>query len=178
MLHTLQALLAPAVMERLTLLLNHVLGSEAVATTRLVPHAGRRIAVRLANWPSLLPPPPPLAWAVTPAGLLEWCADGAAGTAAGDLALEVDAGNPALLLAQTLAGETPAVQIDGDAQFAGDVNWLLQNLRWDIAADLERLFGPAVAQQLARLGAALAQGLRGAVRTLGAVGERLRPRSP
>lgn len=178
MIHTLQALLAPAVMERLTLLLNHVLSSEAVATARLLPHAGRCISVRLANWPSLLPAPPPLTWAVTPAGLLEWCADGAPRTGAGELSLEIDAGNPALLLAQTLAGETPAVQIDGDAQFAGDVNWLLQNLRWDIAADLERLFGPVVAQQLSRLGAALAQGLRSAVRTVGAVGERLRPRSP
>ena len=64
----------------------------------------------------------------------------------------VDAANPALLLARMLGGEPPPVQIDGDAQLAGDVNWLLQNLRWDVAADLERLFGPVVAQQLHQVG--------------------------
>jgi hypothetical protein len=37
---------------------------------------------------------------------------------------------------------TPPVDIEGDAQLAGDVNWLMQNLRWDVAADLERLFPP------------------------------------
>ena len=58
-----------------------------------------------------------------------------------DLAVQVDASNPALLLARMVGGEAPAVQIDGDAQLAGDVNWLLLNLRWDVAADLERL-GP------------------------------------
>ena len=62
---------------------------------------------------------------------------------------------PALLPLARLAlgGTPPAVQIDGDAQLAGDMNWLLQNLRWDVAADLERLFGPAVAQQLHQPGA-------------------------
>ena len=39
MLHSLNALLAPALAERLTLLLNHVLSSEAVATERLRVHA-------------------------------------------------------------------------------------------------------------------------------------------
>ena len=64
---------------------------------------------------------------------------------------------------------------EGNAQLAADINWLLQNVRWDVAADLERLFGPALAHSLHRLGSALAKGLRSA--TLGAVGvaERMRP---
>ena len=61
MLHTLSNLLAPAVAERLTLVFNHVLGSESVAMERLRPHAGRRLELQLAGWPSLLPAPPPLA---------------------------------------------------------------------------------------------------------------------
>jgi ubiquinone biosynthesis protein UbiJ len=73
MLHTLQQMFAPAVLERLTLLLNHVLGGETVATQRLLPHAGKVVQLELTAWPSLLPPPPLLAWRVTPAGLLEWC---------------------------------------------------------------------------------------------------------
>lgn len=166
MFHTLQALLAPAVLERLTLVMNHVLGSEAVATDRLRPHAGRTLDLRLTGWPALLPPPPPLAWRVTPAGLLEWC--GAEGTDAADLRVSVAAANPALLFSRMLAGEPPAVQVEGDAQLAADVNWLIKNLRWDIIADLDRLFGPLIAQQLQRLGSALARALRSALQGAGA----------
>ena len=38
-----------------------------------------------------------------------------------DLAVTLDAPNPALLVAKMLAGEQPPVQIEGDAQLAGDV---------------------------------------------------------
>ena len=65
-----------------------------------------------------------------------------------DLGVRVDASNPLLLMARAMAGDKPTVSIDGDAQLAGDVNWLLLNLRWDIAADLEKVFGPAVAEAL------------------------------
>jgi ubiquinone biosynthesis accessory factor UbiJ len=168
MLHRLNALMAefvaPALAERLTLLLNHVLAAEAVATTKLQAHSGARLALTLDNWPSLLPPPPVLAWRITPAGLLDWC--GAAGVPAAELDLHVrlDAANPALLVARALAGEQPAVQIDGSAALAADVNWLLQNLRWDVAADLERLFGPTVAGPLHQLGRMLAGALRAALK--------------
>ena len=173
MLHSLNSLLAPAVMERLTLVVNHVLGAEPAATERLSPHAGRTIELTLAGWPRLLPAPPAMAFRVTPAGLLEWC--GLERQAAADLGVRVEASNPALLLARGLTGELPAVAIDGDAVLAGDVNWLLQNLRWDVAADLERLFGPAVAHQLHRLGSALAAAVRKAVQGAGALKDRLRP---
>ncbi len=167
------ALVAPAVAERLTLMLNHVLSAETVATERLVPHAGRTLRLALVGWPSLLPPPPALAWRVTPAGLLDWC--GPDGAAEVDLDVRLDAANPALLLLRAMAGEPAPVQIDGDAQLAGDVNWLMQNLRWDVAADLERLFGPAVAQQLHMLGRALAGGVRLASQGVVGLANRLRP---
>jgi ubiquinone biosynthesis accessory factor UbiJ len=161
MLHALQSLLAPAAMRRTTLVLNHVLSSEPVATERLRSHAGRRIELQPQAWPALLPPLPRLAFAITPAGLLDWDADGAGLQA--DLTVRFDASNPALLAARALSGETPAVDIQGDAQLAADVNWLLQNLRWDVEADLERVLGPAAAHQIARLGGGLARGLRAAV---------------
>jgi ubiquinone biosynthesis protein UbiJ len=176
MLHTLHSLLAPSVVERLTLVINHVLGSEAVATERLRPHAGRRIELQFSAWPGLLPAPPALVWRITPAGLLEW--QGLQPEPGADLQVRLDAANPAALAARLLAGEPPPLQIDGDAQLAGDINWLSQNLRWDVAADLERLFGPAVAQQLHRAGQALGGALRAAVRGAQGLGERLRPRSP
>jgi ubiquinone biosynthesis protein UbiJ len=160
MLQALHELLAPAVMARATLVLNHVLAAEPAATDRLRPHAGRRIELQPASWPGLLPPLPRLAFAVTPAGLLDW--DAAGDGSAPDLSLRFQAGNPALLVARALAGETPAVEIEGDAQLAAEVNWLLANLRWDVEADLARVLPPMAAHQLARLGAALARGVRGA----------------
>jgi ubiquinone biosynthesis accessory factor UbiJ len=175
MLQTLNSLLAPAVMERLTLVINHVLGAEDVATERLKAHAGRTLELAPGGWPSLLPPPPPCVFRVTPAGLLEWCGLERGGAA--DLVVRVDASNPARLLASVLAGDVPSVAVEGEAVLAGDVNWLMQNLRWDVAADLERLFGPAVAQQLHRLGSAVAHAIRAAVQGAGQVRDRLRPRS-
>lgn len=175
MFQTLNSLLAPAVMERLTLVINHVLGAESVATERLKPHAGRTVELAASGWPSLLPPPPALAFRVTPAGLLEWC--GLERGPAADLTVRVDASNPALLVGKALGGDLPPVAVEGDALLAGDVNWLLQNLRWDVAADLERFFGPVVAQQLHKLGSAVAAALRAAMQGAGQVRDRLRPRS-
>lgn len=170
------ALVTPALAERLTLLLNHVLAAEPAATQRLAPHAGAVLALSLEQWPALLPTPPRLVWRITPAGLLQWSADEAstADTAGAParLAVAVDAANPALLLADAMAGKTPAVRIDGDAQLAGEVAWLIDNLRWDVAADLERLFGPTVAGPLHQTGKALARGLSAALAQLAELGGR------
>jgi ubiquinone biosynthesis accessory factor UbiJ len=183
MLHALQSLfetaLAPALAERLTLVFNHVLASETVATDRLKPHAGKTLRLVPDAWPSLLPAPPVLAWRITPAGLLEWDgtpADDLQGAPSPDLLVRLDASNPALLVARTLAGTPPPVQVEGDAQLAGDVNWLAQNLRWDVAADLHRLFGPAAAQQLQQLGTGLAGALKAAVKAGADLGGRWRSR--
>ena len=173
MLHSLNTMLAPALMERLVLVINHVLGAEPAATQRLQAHAQRVIQLQMQGWPALLPAPPVLAFKVTPAGMLEWCG-GTAADGAADLRVRVDAGNPLLLMARAMAGDKPAVTIDGDAQLAADVNWLLQNLRWDVAADMERLFGPAVAYPMHRLGSALARALRSALQGASA----LAPRTP
>jgi len=164
MLQSLQALLVPAVVERLVLVVNHVLAAEPVATARLVPHQGRTIALELQHWPSLLPAPPLLKVRVTPAGLLEWC--GLDDTAPADLSVQLDAANPAALFARALAGEPPPLQVAGHAALASDIQWLIDNLRWDVEADLERLFGPVVAHQVARLGSSLAAGLRSLARGL------------
>lgn len=177
MLHALASLVAPAMMERLTLVINHMLSAEPVATQRLAAHAGRRLEVELAGWPSLLPPPPRLAFDVTAAGLLEWRADDAGppvGTAP-DLHVRIDASNPALLAARVMVGDVPSVEIHGDATLATDVHWLLDNVRWDVAADLERFFGPRVANELARAGSALARALRKALHTGADLATRLRP---
>jgi len=163
MLQSLQALFVPAAIERLVLVVNHVLASEPVAMARLVPHQGRLIALELQQWPAWLPAPPLLKLRVTPAGLLEWC--GLDDPMLPDLSVQLNAANPAALFARSLAGDPPPLQVSGHAALATDVQWLVDNLRWDVEADLERLFGPVVARQLGRLGSALAASLRGLARS-------------
>lgn len=166
MIHALTAAVQAALIERLTLLLNHVLGAEAVATERLRGHAGRVLQLRFDGWPALLPALPQVAYRVTPAGLLETCS-GADALAQADLRLGIDASNPALALAQwSASGDWPRVEIQGDAQFAADLSWLMENLRWDVQDDLARLIGQAPAHELARVARLLAAGLRGALGVL------------
>ena len=172
MLHTFQTLVGTAVMERATLLINHVLASEPVAAQRLLPHAGRCIQVHLKSWPQPLPPLPILAFRITPAGLVEWC--GADPPMEADLSVSVDASNPAMALAKALAGERAPVDVTGDAGFATDVNWLFDNLRWDVQDDLARIVGPVPARELARLAGSIAAGMREAVRTLSGLAARRR----
>jgi ubiquinone biosynthesis accessory factor UbiJ len=151
-----RALVLPAVQSRLLLVINHVLSREPVATQRLRPHAGRRLRVEAAGLPALLPPLPPLVVAVTPAGLFE----GVDAADAADLTLRVQAPAPAQWLA-ALAGEArPQVQIEGDAALAGDMHWLVDNLRWDVEADLAEALGPAVAHQVVQVGRGAAAALR------------------
>jgi len=151
-------------MERLTLLLNHVIGREPVAMGRLKPHSGKRLRVDLAGWPGWMPPAPPLRFTITPAGLLEWASPtpgaGAAEVdsterAADELVARIDASRPDQLALAALQGRRPSVQVEGDAALAADVNWLAEHLRWDIADDLERLVGPVAAQTLAGVGQAV-----------------------
>lgn len=156
MLQNLNALLAPALMDRLVLVVNHVMSSEPQAVARMLPHQGRVLRLDLLQLPRLLPAPPQLAFRITPAGLVEWCRD----PVDADLRVRLEAANPAALAFQALSGQMPPVVIEGDANLAADVDWLLKNLRWDVADDLQRLFGPTVAHELHRLGGSLARALR------------------
>lgn len=161
MLHSIQSLLQASMMERLTLLANHVIAAEPVAQQRLLPHAGRTFAFELIQWPTLLPAPPQMIFGVTPAGLLEWMPE--EGPLAPDLRLLVDASNPARNFAELLQGKRPRVDIDGDSALATDLSWLMDNLRWDVADDLAKVVGPGPAHELSRLMRAVAGGVRQAI---------------
>jgi ubiquinone biosynthesis accessory factor UbiJ len=161
MLHDAQQFFVPAALSRLTLLLNHVLASETVATARLKPHAGRSICLQFRGWPALLPRMPDLIYRITPAGLLEWQAQALDGAA--DLTLEIEASNPAMEVVRRLTGQAPKIQITGDSALAADVSWVTDNLRWDVEDDVARLLGQGPARELARVGAAMASGLRALV---------------
>ena len=141
---------------------------------RLKPHQGKTLKVQLQGWPTLLPRAPRLQFAITPAGLFEWqpAEDSSTGSAsdaaqrAADLTLRVDAANPARLVAQALMGQRPSAAIEGDAALAAELDWLAQNLRWDIASDLERVLPMPVAQGLYTLGKMAAQALRAAAQSV------------
>jgi len=126
-------------LNRLVLFLNHVLMSEPEAMQRLARQKGQRIEL---VWQKMQ-----LQLQVTPAGLFE------RGRFEGfDLRLTVTDDNPLDLLATLARGDKPKVRIEGDVQLAAEVNWLIDNVRWDAEEDLARLIGDAPAHTLAQLG--------------------------
>src|SRR5436190_960644 len=143
MLEAIKALAERSVMERLVLLVNHVIAAEPVALDRLRPHAARTMQIELTGWPALLPAVGPFAFRVSPAGLVEWLPE--ASSLPPDLRVAIDAANPALAFTRIVAGERPAITVSGDAAFASDIDWLIDNLRWDLQDDLARVIGDAPA---------------------------------
>lgn len=140
------AWLSDELQHRLVLFLNHVLMAEPEAQARLASQQGRVLRLQ---WRHLS-----MQLAVTPAGLWEL-----APVAEHDLRLSVADESPLELARQLAAGARPAVRIEGDGQFAAEVNWLVEHLRWDVEEDLARLIGDAPAHTLTDVGRKLAQGL-------------------
>src|SRR4051812_18520871 len=108
------------VQRRLVLLVNHVLMQEPEAQARLARQAGRVVE---AQWRIFN-----LRVAATPAGLLELAPAGPAA----DLTLSMTEDSPWALAQAALRGDKPPVRIAGDVQFAAEVNWLVDNVRWDL----------------------------------------------
>ncbi|MBK6615514.1 hypothetical protein [Ottowia sp.] len=132
---------------RLVLFLNHVLMQEPEAQARLVRQRGRVVRVQWRGFSMQL--------AATPAGLCEL-----APVAEPDLLLTVTDSSPLDLARGALRGDRPAVRIEGDVQFAAEVNWLVDHVRWDAEEDLSRLVGDAPAHTIAGIGRGMAQALR------------------
>jgi ubiquinone biosynthesis protein UbiJ len=132
---------------RLVLVLNHVLAQEPQAQERLARQKGR--VVRL-QWRAFN-----MQLAATPAGLCDL-----APAATPDLLFTVTDASPFGLARNALRGDRPEVRIEGDVQFAAEVNWLVDHVRWDAEEDLSRLIGDAPAHTLARIGRGAAQALR------------------
>jgi ubiquinone biosynthesis protein UbiJ len=133
---------------RLVLLLNHVLMQEPQAMDRLRRQAGRIVEGRWRVFSIRL--------VATPAGLL----DLATPAAAPDLTLTVADESPWALAQAALRGEKPPVRIAGDVQFAAEVNWLVDHVRWDLEEDLSRLVGDAPAHAVAQAARGMADALR------------------
>ena len=138
-------LLSAGLQDRLVLLLNHVLSREPAACERLRPLAGQQLSVLLDGQPGWAPQLPPLHLLLTPAGLFERL--DAAPTQA-QLQIRIDARNPLQLALGALQGERRGVTVSGEVALAAAVNWLFENLRWDLGDELTRIVGAAPAQML------------------------------
>ena len=137
-------------LNRLVLFLNHVLMAEPEAMQRLVRQKGRHIELAWQNMRLQLQ--------VTPAGLFE------SGQFEGfDLRLTVTEDSPLEVLGALARGDKPRVRIEGDVQLAAEVNWLIDNVRWDAEEDLARLVGDAPAHTLAQLGRQALAAIKGFV---------------
>jgi ubiquinone biosynthesis protein UbiJ len=130
------------------LVLNHVLMQEPQAMQRLVRQSGQII---LAQWRSFT-----FKLLVTPAGLLDLAGEGATP----DLTLVLTEESPFALAQALMQGSKPAVRIEGDVQLAAEVNWLADNLRWDVEEDLSRVIGDAPSHMVMEAGRKMSGALR------------------
>lgn len=130
------------------LFLNHVLMQESVAMERLTRQSGRVVQVQ---WRSIQ-----LALQITPAGLLDLAEPGVTP----DLRVHVVDESPLALARDVLQGEKPAIRIDGDVQFAAEIQWLVDHVRWDVEEDLARIVGDTPAHWLSSFGQRIAAALR------------------
>jgi ubiquinone biosynthesis protein UbiJ len=79
------------------------------------------------------------------------------------LRLSVTDSSPLDVLAALARGDKPRVRIEGDVQLAAEINWLIDNVRWDAEEDLARLVGDAPAHALAQWGRQALVALKGFV---------------
>jgi len=134
---------------RLVLLLNHVLQQEPAATERLRRQAGKPLKLQWGDFHLTLAP--------TRAGLLERCDPALTPP---ELTVTLTQTSPIELAQRMLAGDKPAVDIQGDVQLAAEIAWLVDNVRWDIEEDLSRLLGDAPAHTLVAFARRAAEGVK------------------
>lgn len=133
---------------RVVLLLNHVLMQEPSAQERLTAQRGR---VVLLQWRTLT-----FKVIVTPAGLL----DVAAADLQADLTLTLIEESPLAMVQGVMQDYKPSVRMDGDAELAAELAWLMNHVQWDIEEDLSRILGDPMAHALADVGRNVLAGLR------------------
>ena len=132
----------PAASPSVVLVVNHVLAAEPQAMARL--RAARRPPRRAAprRLAALLPALPALRFAVTPAGLLEWCGDAArAPGRPGDLRLDRRRNPAAALRAGPGRARGRASRSTATRSSPPTSNWLVDHVRWDVEDDLARVVG-------------------------------------
>ncbi len=118
---------------------NHLLGHAGWAREKLAPFAGHAAQIKM--------PPFEAAFLVGADGLLS--------TPPPDAELEVSISLPpttALLALQGKDAVMRAARIEGSAEFAETLGFVIRNLRWDAEEDLSRLVGDIAAHRIVKGG--------------------------
>ncbi len=126
---------------RIVLLLNHVLQQEPEAMQRLARQRGKVVKFAWQQYTMLL--------TATPVGLLAMVSQPSDEKTKIDLLLEVIDTDVADVGKKIMQGDKPNVRIEGDVQLAAEVQWLVQNVTWDLEGDLSRLVGDIPAHHIA-----------------------------
>ena len=140
--------------------INHLLKQEPWARERLQAHSGKTLKFVMA--------PFELHLTVTAEGYVELAPGGA------EHAVQIELPLAALpeLLGQAFTPGAPAItrriRLDGDAEFAQTVSFLVQNLRWEFEEDLSRIVGDAAAHGIAGSARSLVAATRSANEKLAA----------
>ena len=122
--------------------LNHALSQSDWARDRLSPYAGRSVRFEM----------PPLQLALT-LDAIGYFAVAPAGSDV-DVVITLPSNAPFLLL-QGVESVMAAAHVEGNAEFATTLSFVLRNLRWDAEEDLSRLIGDIPAHRLMQHGRAL-----------------------
>jgi ubiquinone biosynthesis protein UbiJ len=117
--------------------LNHVLAQSSWARTKLLPFAGRQARLQL--------PIGPIDFLITDDGYAQTTGDGA--DAVVDVTITLPLETPFLAL-QGKEKVFAAARIEGSADFAEALGFVLRNLSWDAEADLARVVGDIAAHRL------------------------------
>ncbi|SHF60728.1 ubiquinone biosynthesis protein UbiJ [Lampropedia hyalina DSM 16112] len=137
------------VQHRVVLLVNHVLQQEPQAQERLATQRGKAVFI---SWRQFH-----MQVKITPAGLLDLDED----HATNHLLLEITETSPSALARDAIHGQKPPIRIAGDVQLASELNWVIDNVRWDLEDDLARLIGDVPAHKVSNVARRVAQELRG-----------------
>lgn len=115
--------------------INHLLGQASWARDKLAPFAGHAAQIKM--------PPFEAAFLIGE--------DGCIGAAAADAELEVSISLPAATPLLALQGKDAvmrAARIEGSAEFAEALGFVIRNLRWDAEEDLSKLLGDIAAHRI------------------------------
>jgi len=134
---------------RCVLLLNHVLGQEPAAMDRLRRQRGKPLLVQ---WGRVN-----LRLQATAAGLLER----ASPNTTPELTVTLTQTDPWDLITTVASGAKPAVDVRGDVQFAAEVAWLAENVRWDLEEDLSRWIGDGPAHGVVSVAQRVVKAVKG-----------------
>lgn len=121
--------------------LNHLLGASPWARQHLQAFAGRRA--------QLILPPMTLRFEIGPAGYLHECVD------ADDTPTDVTVRLPPFSASWLLQGHEKLFSeatVEGNAEFATALSFVLRHLRWDVEEDLARIVGDIAAHRIVQTG--------------------------